>query len=186
MSLAQRRVFDKTCWFGEKESLGFDFPNLPYYIDGPVKLTQTGAILRYIARKNKLDGSTEAEKQRVDLIENESVDFRSTFTKMCYDPNFTTLKEEYLVKTLPVKLQRFSKFLGANPFFAGQNVTFVDFVMYEYLDQHKLLLTTCLKDFPNLEEFCGRIEGLEKIGAFMKSPGFIKYPLNNRMAHFGG
>jgi len=178
--------FDKSGWFGEKESLGFDFPNLPYFIDGPVKLTQTGAILRYIARKYKLDGATEEEKRRVDLIESEAIDFRSPFTGMCYNPNFTTLKEEYLAKTLPVKLQRFSKFLGDNPFFAGQNVTFVDFIMYEYFDQHKLLHSTCLKDFPNLQGFCGRIEALEKIDGFMKSPRFIKYPLNNRMAQFGG
>ena len=26
--------FDKTCWFGVKETLGLDFPNLPYLIDG--------------------------------------------------------------------------------------------------------------------------------------------------------
>ena len=26
--------FDKSCWFEIKETLGFDFPNLPYMIDG--------------------------------------------------------------------------------------------------------------------------------------------------------
>ena len=32
--------FDKSCWFDNKFSLGFDFPNLPYFIDGDIKLTQ--------------------------------------------------------------------------------------------------------------------------------------------------
>jgi glutathione S-transferase len=41
-------------WFGEKFNLGLEFPNLPYYIDQNVKLTQSGAILRYLARKHKL------------------------------------------------------------------------------------------------------------------------------------
>ena len=32
--------YDKTCWFGIKHSLGLDFPNLPYYLDGDIKITQ--------------------------------------------------------------------------------------------------------------------------------------------------
>lgn len=32
-------------WFGkDKESLGLEFPNLPYLIDGDLKLTETRAI----------------------------------------------------------------------------------------------------------------------------------------------
>jgi hypothetical protein len=27
-------TFDKSCWFDIKFSLGLDFPNLPYYMDG--------------------------------------------------------------------------------------------------------------------------------------------------------
>ena len=38
--------YDKSCWFDNKFSFGLDFPNLPYYIDGDVKLTQSNAILR--------------------------------------------------------------------------------------------------------------------------------------------
>ena len=49
-------TYDKSCWFDIKYSLGFDFPNLPYFIDGDVKLTQTNAILRHISRKHGLDG----------------------------------------------------------------------------------------------------------------------------------
>jgi len=65
-------------------------------------------------------------------------------------------------------------------------VTFVDFIVYEVLDQQKILSAECLKDFPNLEEFLQRIESREKIAAFLKSPKFIKHPLNGRMAYFGG
>lgn len=36
---------DPTAWFGgDKQSLGFDFPNLPYLIDGDLKLSETIAI----------------------------------------------------------------------------------------------------------------------------------------------
>ena len=37
--------FDKTCWLEEKYNLGLEYPNLPYLIDGEVKLTETVAIM---------------------------------------------------------------------------------------------------------------------------------------------
>uniref|UniRef100_A0A4X2L813 glutathione transferase n=1 Tax=Vombatus ursinus TaxID=29139 RepID=A0A4X2L813_VOMUR len=40
--------FDKSQWLDVKFSLGLDFPNLPYLIDGDHKITQSSAILRYI------------------------------------------------------------------------------------------------------------------------------------------
>jgi len=178
-------TFDKTCWFGVKETLGFDFPNLPYLEDGDVKLTQTLAILRYLARKTGLDGKTEEEKQRVDMMEGEWGDFKGPFVSMCYSPDFDSTKGEYLKNVSP-KLARFSKFLGDRPFFAGNEVTYVDFLMYDMLDQHKLLEPTIISSWKNLEQFCDRIESLPKIKEFMASSKFIKYPLNNKMASFGG
>jgi hypothetical protein len=58
--------------------------------------------------------------------------------------------------------------------------------MYEILDQLTLLEPNCLKAFKNLEDFHQRVEKLEKIAAFKASARFIKYPLNNKMAKFGG
>jgi glutathione S-transferase len=40
-------------WFGEdKQSIGFDFPNLPYLIDGDFKLTESSAIAKYIIKRS--------------------------------------------------------------------------------------------------------------------------------------
>jgi glutathione S-transferase len=58
-----------------------------------VKLTQSSAIIRYIARKHKLDGATEEEKQRVDQIEGETGDMKGAFAGMCYNPNFVSQNE---------------------------------------------------------------------------------------------
>jgi len=46
-------------WFDEKFNLGLDFPNLPYFIDGDVKLTQSMTIIRHIGRQNDLLGNNE-------------------------------------------------------------------------------------------------------------------------------
>ncbi|XP_023227433.1 glutathione S-transferase Mu 1-like [Centruroides sculpturatus] len=177
-------TFDRSAWLNEKFTLGLDFPNLPYYIDGSVKLTQSSAIMHYLARKNKLDGATEEEKIRIDLAEQQLIDFRMAFVQLCYNPNFETLKCDYLT-SLPDKLKLFSNFLGKNKWFAGNNLSHADFIIYEMLAQHKLFAPDCLKEFSNLEEFVTRFEDLPTIKKYMKSDRFLKWPLNGDMAKFG-
>lgn len=63
---------------------------LPYLIDGEVKLVQSGAIMRHIARKHDLLGQTPEEQDRVDLVDAEINDLRATFTGMCYNPDFVS------------------------------------------------------------------------------------------------
>ncbi|TFJ95116.1 3-hydroxybutyryl-CoA dehydrogenase [Platysternon megacephalum] len=63
---------------------------LPYLIDGQTKLTQSNAILRYIARKHKMAGESEEEIQRVDMLENQVMDFRLAFARICYNPDFVS------------------------------------------------------------------------------------------------
>jgi len=176
--------FDKSCWYDNKFSFGLDFPNLPYYIDGDIKVTQSNAILRYIARKHDMLGKDETEKAMVDMMADQAMDFRNGWVRLCYNPDFENLKDGYLTD-LDTKLGQYSKFLAKKTWFAGESLTFVDFVMYELIDQHKFLAPACLKKFPNLEEFQTRFEELPKIAAYMKSSAFMKTPLNNKMAKFG-
>ena len=70
---------------------------LPYYIDGDVKLTQSNAIIRYIARKHNLIGTNEKEIMRVDFMENEIGDFRNGWVRLCYSPNFVSYFEDYKI-----------------------------------------------------------------------------------------
>ena len=176
--------FDKSCWFDNKYSFGLDFPNLPYYIDGDVKITQSNAILRHIARKHDMLGQNDTERAMVDMMADESMDFRNGWVRLCYNPDFDNLKEAY-IKGMTSKLERFSKFLASKSWFAGDSLTFVDFVMYELIDQHKLLVPDCLKPYTNLEAFMAKFEALPKVAEYMKSPRFMKTPINNKMAKFG-
>ncbi|XP_074971374.1 glutathione S-transferase 2 isoform X2 [Phalacrocorax aristotelis] len=141
--------FDPSDWTNEKEKLGLDFPNLPYLIDGPTKLTQSNAILRYIARKHNMGGETEEEMLRVDMLENQIMDLRMSFVRLCYNPDF---------------------------------LTFVDFVAYDVLDQHRMFVPKCPELQGNLGRFLQRFEALEKISAYMRSGRFMKTPIFWRTA----
>lgn len=68
------KVYTETSgWFGngDKTTLGFDFPNLPYLIKGNFKITESNAIAKYIcasSSKKELLGSTLEDAAVVDMI----------------------------------------------------------------------------------------------------------------------
>ena len=181
-------TFDKSCWLDVKETLGLDFPNLPYLIDGDFKVTQSNAVIRYIAQKHNMVGETEEEMMRVAIMENQLMDFRNGFMTICYHTKPELFEEKcagYKKSVLTV-IGLFEKFLGSRKFLAGDKLTFVDFIMYELLDQHRCLQGDILDSFKGLTAFMKRFEELPEIIEFMKSPKFFKGPLNNKSAIFGG
>ncbi|XP_050812414.1 glutathione S-transferase Mu 1-like isoform X4 [Gopherus flavomarginatus] len=126
-------------------------------------------------------GETEEEMLRVDMLENQAMDFRMSLVMIAYNPDFEKVKPGYL-EQLPEKLKLVSQFLGKRKWFAGEKITFVDFLMYDILDQNRMFEPKCLDQFQNLKDFLDRFEALEKIAAYMSSSRFMKTPINNRMA----
>ncbi|KAI2518298.1 glutathione S-transferase mu 2 [Homo sapiens] len=155
--------YDRSQWLNEKFKLGLDFPNLPYLIDGTHKITQSNAILRYIARKHNLCGESEKEQIREDILENQFMDSRMQLAKLCYDPDFEKLKPEYL-QALPEMLKLYSQFLGKQPWFLGDKITFVDFIAYDVLERNQVFEPSCLDAFPNLKDFISRFEEKCNVG----------------------
>ncbi len=48
-------------------------------------ITQTNAILAYLARKHGLEGKSDFEKARCDMMLEIAMDFRNAFIKMSYN-----------------------------------------------------------------------------------------------------
>ena len=84
-------TYDKSCWTDIKDKLGLDFPNLPYFVDGNIKITQSNAILRHIARKNGLCGESVEEKARVDMMADCAMDLRNTIVRLVYNPDYVMM-----------------------------------------------------------------------------------------------
>jgi len=179
--------FDRSQWLNEKFTLGLDFPNLPYFIDGDIKITQSLAIIRHVARKHNLVGETEMERARVDMLEQQLNDDNRNFVMMNYaftGGDFATLKANYL-KTMPDALDKISKFLGDRQFFAGAKLTYVDFLAYELIDKWMLFEKSIVSNYSNLVSFHARIEAIPTVAKYMASDKFIKWPLNGDMAKWG-
>ncbi|XP_025917248.1 glutathione S-transferase 2-like [Apteryx rowi] len=129
-------------------------------------------------------GETEEEMLRADLLENQLMEMRLGFARLCYNPDFELLKPAYL-EQLPAKLQELSRFLGARPWFVGDKLTYVDFLAYDVLEQQRMFAPTCLEGPGNLRAFMRRFEALEKVAAYLRSGRCLKTPVFWRTARWG-
>uniref|UniRef100_A0A6G1SAQ7 glutathione transferase n=1 Tax=Aceria tosichella TaxID=561515 RepID=A0A6G1SAQ7_9ACAR len=178
--------FDRSSWLNEKFTLGLDFPNLPYYMDDDVKLSQSHVILRYLARKHKLNGHNEQESVRTDLVATQALEYHIDYARtMAYNPEHEKNKETY-EKNLADRLKALAEFLGDRQFVAGDHVTYGDFVLYEYLEGQNFYKPGVLKDYPVLEKFVGRINELESVKRYFSSSRAIKEPFFASAAYIGG
>ncbi|OQR71874.1 glutathione S-transferase Mu 1-like [Tropilaelaps mercedesae] len=169
-------------WLREKFTLGLDFPNLPYIKTGDVKLTQSFAILRFLARRTGLFPETEEGQQRVDLAEQQVNDIIWHCVRVCYNKNYNNhLKEEYIGQFLGTRCREFNDFLDERNFVAGDQLTYVDFIVWEMFDQHRTLWPEYEKmyaPFLRLGAYLQRIEALPKFARYIQS--------DNEMSSYGG
>lgn len=174
---------DRSEWLDVKFTLGLDFPNLPYYIDGDIKITQSQAIVQHLARKHGLYGKSVEEEAKVDTLHGVFNDFLyRDFAPVIMDMS----KKPDFVKVLPDKLKSFSDYLGAKSWFVGGNISFIDFKMYEMLRTLGKFQEGCLDEFENLKAFISRFEDLPVIAKYMNSPKYIHKPIFSEMAQFTG
>jgi len=174
-------------WTPVKHTLGLDFPNLPYYIDGDVKLSQSLAILRHLGKKHGLFATDHKSLVRQDLVEQQIQDIRVAFiwglliNKAEYEKN----KETFINETLPTHLELLSKFLGNNQWLVGPNMTYVDFLAYETLDWLKLFSPQSFTKFENLTQYMKRFESLPEISAYINSDQFKSWPIFGPIVSWG-
>ena len=81
----------------------------------------------------------------------------------------------------------FNRFLKSSngPWFAGSSLTCADFLAWELLDQHRLLIPGSLDDFEGLKSFMERFEELENIKKYLNDPRYKQFPIWSIRAKYG-
>ncbi|CAL8136797.1 unnamed protein product [Orchesella dallaii] len=165
-------------WYADKEKLGLDFPNLPYLFDGPEKITETRAILKYLSRTRKpeLLGKAAEIATKIDMVDNFLYDlYYIEFAGAVY--GYTDELAKAFKETAAVRLGRLSTFMKENEWITGNDITYVDFFLYECLYQFKKFDANCLDKFPNLAGLITRFENLPEIKKYIGSPKFLQGPI---------
>jgi len=179
-------TFSWDAWLADKDNLGLEFPNIPYYIDDDLKITESAAIGGHIARKHGLAGACEKDFIRLDVAAGIMRDLGKEMDMLVYAADFETKKDAYIA-ALPPKIGKLSKLLGPGNYLLGDKIAYQDFVLFELLERLQNLVPDCLSAHQNLTAFHARIEALPAIAKYRSSPSFqkIKTRFNNRIAKFG-
>jgi len=174
--------FSRQIWLDEKFNLGLDFPNLPYFIDGDFKLTETVAIHKYVADKwnPELLGATPEEKARVNMVAGNIGSLKGAVTMPCYMQD----QKQVCIDAIKNGLPPIVAFLGNNNFMAGNNVTWIDFFFFEMLQLMKFLHEGLFTDFPTLQAYDDRVRNLPKLKEYLDNPTCIDntHTFNNKSA----
>lgn len=182
-------------WERVRSTLGMPFPNLPYLIDtsesNSIELTQSNAILRYLARRYNFYGDSESERAAIDVLQDQAYDFRNEIIKTAYTlgEEYTDVYKYFASQTLPKYLDSFETYLlgsGDTSFFVGRRLSLVDFVLYELLWQMTLMVPQSItaSNRPALCAFIEHFESNPQIDAYTRSENYIKHPVNSPWASF--
>ena len=162
-------------WQAQKDGLGMDFPNLPYIIDGDLKLSETVAIQMYIAQKYKpeLLGANAAEAALVSRLVYLTQDIFLNAMKAIFPLD----SPEWMAPVLHEKMLPLVKHLGQKSFLNGEQVCVADFVLFEMCELlYKLQGDDAWAHFPTLQPYHARIAELPGMKEFYESDRMVRAP----------
>lgn len=176
--------YERSDWLREKFTLGLKFPNLPYYIDDKVKITQSLAIMRHLGRKYGLSWTNDAEALELDVLEQQARDLAWGFVMTLFNPNFEEARKKY-EDNLDNVLKPWAEHLQGKQWVLGDRLTYVDFMLYEALDWHKEFKEAALEEYPVLQEYVQRFENLPNLKDYMGSYKYNKWPILSPTVKWG-
>jgi len=166
-------------WFEHgKPYVDLDFPNLPYIIDGNVKIAETVALMNYIpirGNKKELLGETDVNQVKVSeaisVVNDLRILVRNTcFTKGDFSKDFEELITKGQAKTL---LTHFEKVLGKRDWVIG-DLSIADFWLFEHIELISTIDKSKLFSYPNLLGFYKRFVEIPQVQAYRESDKFYK------------
>ena len=178
-------------WFGEDKPKMMELnaaANLPYLQDNDKIICESDAICIYICHKSKkvqLLGRNPDEWVNSATVHGVFKDFHRAYIKLVYskyenDDAFKTALKQSVTDFEP-HLKKLNGLLGDKQFIAGE-ITWVDFVVADFIQTLGLLCEEYLKPFPKLAEHQKRVWGLPELKDYFSSDRYCERPCNGPSA----
>jgi glutathione S-transferase len=166
---------DSSPWSGYRAGLKEEtlFGQLPFLEDGDVKVSQSGAIARYLARKINILGDNDADFALSEALVEEQADL---FT-LLFMANHSANKREAYAKTFaesfPAHLQRLEALLQQDLF--TSKLTLGSLAIFSVLNIALDVEPSLLQDTPKLAAFYNKVAALPAIQSYidMNIPAYL-------------
>lgn len=178
-----KRYTDPAAWGADKATFAANNPlvNLPYLQDGTTVVFESGAIPVYLAHKAgrpDLFGTT--TEQQVHLAQAKGVldDLRKGVSGILFGnkEQFAANGKELVHNASKNHLAKLEFLVNGKKFISGDNVTVVDFFLYEALDMLNAFEPAFLADFPGLRALHANFRELPRVKAYLESTRFQERP----------
>ena len=159
-------------WPGLKEETLFG--QLPFLVDGDIKVSQSGAIARYLGRKANILGESDADFALSEALVEEQADLFTLLVKANYDAE----KEQAFVKTFaesfPAHLQKLEALLQQD--FFTSKLTLGSLAIFSVLNFALDLEPSVLDATPKLKAFYQRVAALPTVKSYLdlNVPAYFK------------
>ena len=175
--------FSVECWTSVRNTLGLDFPTIPYLIDdgSDSKLTDPYAIMIYLAAQYapELLGQTPEEKAEIDMVYSQLKDVKSAITGPCY----VGQDRAVLSQTAKAKMAPIVEYMGKKDYLIGANLTFLDFYLLELCDFVQWLTDNeFFTENKKVARYVKKMKGQKQIKRYIMSDRFVEKPFNNKVA----
>ncbi|KAM3139531.1 hypothetical protein pb186bvf_008367 [Paramecium bursaria] len=167
--------------------LNHPFRNLPYYQNGDQIVFESDAIMHYIAltqNRPELLGTDHLSIVKLATWRGVINDFKEFFVSYVYDAENFEKNKEQTIKNVNEWFTIYEKALGDNQFVTGDNITYIDFNLWEMLDEISVFHGETFPKYPKLVAYHKRIAELPAIAEYMNSPHYMKRPFNGETAAF--
>lgn len=160
-------------WLAEKPNADrYAFAQMPQLTIDNIDLVQSGAIVRYLARKLNLYGGSDNKQQtQVDVVFGGFEDLRTKYNALVYDKDFAAKRAEFESKTLPVWLPHFERLLtkAGGQYFVANKLTIADLEGWDVLSCVWQLSPAAFDPYPALKKWVADIAARPNINAYLKS-----------------
>lgn len=153
---------------------------LPYLeVNDNIKIPQSIAISRYVAKLANLNGKDDLEQAKIDAVVDTCNDLmNSYFPGVFRAENYEVAYSKYLNETAPVclsQLERLVTLYGNNGFSVGNSLTWSDLFIYEVCSQLLKNNQTILCKYPTVQKVCAQVDTNPRIVEYVKNRKPIPY-----------
>lgn len=168
-------VFSRSVWLDQRDNMDLDFPNLPYFIDGDIRLTEHLAIHKYVADKwmPSLLGTNLYERAHVDMLCGVIWDLKKSATMGCYMGD----DKAYLTRVTLAKMEELVGYFKKNSgkYLLGYNLCYLDFYLFELLQLIDFTTDGKVYEvYPFFHEYQHRISQLPRLKEYLASDDCLK------------
>ncbi|CAD8210503.1 unnamed protein product [Paramecium octaurelia] len=180
----EKRYVKPEEWFGEVAQAPLNnevLVNLPYIKDGDKWVFESGALYVYLAHKaNRADLLGSTPDEQVTLAQTKGVLqdlLKSFFTLITFsEEQYAAKKEEFFKTDILWLIEKLNAFLGGKQWAAGNNLTYVDFQLFEIEETLKAFNIDVFNSQANLKKHHDEFSNIAQLKAYLGSEKFIAGP----------